>query len=126
MSAPDNERAEVLDALRGLALLGILVSHIPDFTGYGYLSPARQARLDPLGIDPSVAAALVVFIRGKFLALFALLFGISFAVQLDSAARQGAPFRRRFGRRLAALFVIGAAHAAIWYGDILKDYAILG
>jgi uncharacterized protein len=32
----------------------------------------------------------------------------------------------RFGRRLAALFVIGVAHAVIWYGDILKDYAVLG
>jgi len=55
-----------------------------------------------------------------------MLFGVSFAVQLDSAARQGAQFRVRFARRLAALFVIGAAHAALWYGDVLKDYAVLG
>lgn len=122
----DAERADVLDALRGLALLGILISHLPDFTGYGYLQAPQRALLDPLGVDPSVAAALVILIRGKFLALFALLFGISFAVQLDSATRRGAAFRLRFGRRLAALFVIGAAHAAIWYGDILKDYAVLG
>jgi uncharacterized protein len=120
------DRADVLDALRGFALLGILITHVPDFTGYNYLSEPQRALLDPLGIDPSVASAVVLIIREKFLSLFSLLFGISFAVQLDSAIQRGAAFRVRFGRRLAALFVIGAAHAAIWYGDILKDYAVLG
>lgn len=96
----DDERAEVLDALRAL--------------------------LDPLAIDSCVHAVRVFLIREKFLSLFALLFGISFGVQLESAIRGGAVFGWRFCRRLAALFVIGAAHAAIWYGDILKDYALLG
>src|SRR4030095_7052382 len=58
--------------------------------------------------------------------LFALLFGIGFAVQMDSAGRRGANFNRHFVRRRAALFAIGLAHACIWYGDILKDYALLG
>lgn len=122
----DRERADVLDALRAFALLGILVSHVPDFTGYTFLPASERALLDPLGIDPLVASSLVLFIREKFLSLFSLLFGIGFAIQLDSAARRGTPFGWRFGRRLAALFVIGIAHAAIWYGDILKDYAVLG
>jgi uncharacterized protein len=122
----EGERADVLDALRAFALLGILVSHVPDFTGYTFLAESQRALLDPLGIDPVVASSLVLFIREKFLSLFSLLFGIGFAIQLDSAARRGTPFGLRFGRRLAALFVIGMAHAAIWYGDILKDYAVLG
>ena len=122
----DPERADVLDALRGFALLGILISHVPDFTGYSFLGPAQRALIDPLGVDPSVSAWLVLIIREKFVSLFSLLFGIGFAVQLDSAVRRGAPFRRRFARRLAVLFLIGLAHAAIWYGDILKDYALLG
>lgn len=122
----EGERAEILDALRAFALLGILISHVPDFTGYNFLSAPQRASLDPLGVDPSVAAWLVLLIREKFVSLFSLLFGIGFAVQLDSAIRRGAPFRARFGRRLAVLFLIGATHAAIWYGDILKDYAVLG
>ena len=40
--------------------------------------------------------------------------------------RRGADFARHFARRLAILFVIGTAHALIWYGDILKDYALIG
>jgi len=122
----DRERADVLDALRAFALLGILISHVPDFTGYTFLPAAQRALLDPLGIDPSVAGLLVLFIREKFLSLFSLLFGIGFAIQLDRSVRRGMPFGRRFARRLAVLFVIGIAHAAIWYGDILKDYALLG
>lgn len=122
----DRDRSDVLDALRGFALLGILISHVPDFTGYNFLTAPQRALLDPLGLDPSISGVLVLLIREKFVSLFSMLFGIGFAVQLDSAARRGAPFRLRFGRRLAALFVIGGLHAAIWYGDILKDYAVLG
>ena len=33
---------------------------------------------------------------------------------------------RHFVRRLAVLFVIGLIHASLWYGDILKDYALIG
>ncbi len=122
----DGERADVLDALRAFALLGILISHVPDFTGYSFLPAAQRALLDPLGIDPSVSGFLVLLIREKFVSLFSLLFGIGFAIQLDRSVRRGTAFRLRFGRRLAALFVIGIAHAALWYGDILKDYALLG
>lgn len=125
-AAEDGERAEVLDALRAFALLGILISHVPDFTGYSFLPASGRALLDPLGVDPSVSAWLVLIIREKFVSLFSLLFGLGFAIQLDSAVRQGVSFRLRFGRRLAALFLIGAVHAALWYGDILKDYAVLG
>jgi len=125
-AALDGERSGVLDALRAFALLGILMSHVPDFTAYNFHPAQERAFWDPLGVDTQVHSALVFLIREKFLCLFALLFGVSFAVQLDSSARRGAPFRMQFGRRLAALFVMGAAHAAIWYGDILKDYAVLG
>ena len=39
----EGERADVLDALRAFALLGILVSHVPDFTGYSYV-PTKDAK----------------------------------------------------------------------------------
>lgn len=103
------ERADILDALRGFALLGIFISHMPDYAGTHESHPVAE-----------------FLIRGKFFSLFALLFGIGFAVQIESAARRGANFNRHFIRRLAALFVIGLAHAFVWYGDILKDYALIG
>ncbi|MEQ1866614.1 MAG: DUF418 domain-containing protein [Micropepsaceae bacterium] len=122
----DHERADVLDALRSFALLGILVSHVPEFSGYEWMTHGEQAALDRFGIDGPLAAISEFLIRGKFFSLFSLLFGIGFAVQLESAMRRGADFTRHFARRLAILFVIGMAHALIWYGDILKDYALIG
>lgn len=122
----DAERAGVLDALRGFALLGIFLSHVPGFSEIEFMTPKEQATLDWLGVDGPLSAVLEFLIRGKFYSLFSLLFGIGFAVQFESAARRGAVFAQHFGRRLAVLFVIGMAHASLWYGDILKDYALIG
>lgn len=122
----DGERADVLDALRGFALLGIFVSHIPDFSGHTFMTPLEQTALDRFGLDGPAAMLQDFLIRGKFYSLFSLLFGIGFAVQLESAARRGADFVRHFARRLTVLFVIGLVHAVLWYGDILKDYALIG
>ena len=128
MSSPlaHQDRAQILDALRGFALFGIIITHVPDFSGYGFMSSVEQAALDRFGVDASLAWLQEFLIRGKFYSLFALLFGIGFAVQLQSAARRDAPFARHFTRRLAILLVIGLAHASLWYGDILKDYALIG
>ncbi len=122
----DEERADVLDALRGFALLGIFVSHIPDFSGYSFMTSAQHNALDHFGVDTAVAAIQDFLIRGKFYSLFSLLFGIGFAVQIESAGRRGADFTRHFARRLVVLMIIGIAHAGLWYGDILKDYALIG
>lgn len=128
VTAPLEEpaRADVLDALRGFALLGILVSHVPDFSGVSFLSDLGQTVRSPSEADASVAAVLTALIQGKFLSLFALMFGIGFAVQMESAARGGRAFRGRYARRLATLFAFGLLHASLWYGDILKEYAIIG
>jgi uncharacterized protein len=120
------ERADVLDALRAFALLGIFISHVPDFSGFEFMTEGQRAALDHFSLNKPLDAALHFFIQGKFFSLFSLLFGIGFAVQLDSAMRNGRNFARHFARRLAILFLIGSLHALTWYGDILKDYALIG
>src|SRR6185312_9221350 len=122
----DGDRADVLDALRGFALLGIFISHAPDFSGHSFMTPAAQAALDRFGFDGAAALLQDFLIRGKFYSLFSLLFGVGFAIQLQSATKRGADFARHFARRLAILLVIGLVHASLWYGDILKDYALIG
>jgi len=122
----DAERADVLDALRGFALLGIFLSHVPDFSGFTFMSDVERAAGDRLGANELLDAALHFFIQGKFVSLFSLLFGIGFAVQLESAVRGSRNFARHFARRQAILLIIGLTHALIWYGDILKDYALIG
>lgn len=72
--------------------------------------------------------AFVTFLfESKFYLLFSFLFGYSFTIQMDSAARRGVPFGRRFGRRLLGLFVLGLAHGLLFFsGDILMIYSIAG
>lgn len=58
MNAPiaDTERADVLDALRSFALLGIFISHVPTFSGYEWMTQAEQVALGRFGIDTPLAA----------------------------------------------------------------------
>jgi uncharacterized protein len=120
------ERIDMLDAIRGVALFGILLMNLEAFNG-----PIMQAMsgIDPSlhGLDRIADAFIYIFVQGKFWTLFSLLFGIGFAIMYDSAARSGADFRRVYKRRLWALLAIGAAHGIlVWEGDILFTYALAG
>ncbi|MET3441838.1 uncharacterized protein ABIC94_002600 [Variovorax paradoxus] len=121
-----NERQHMVDALRGFALLGILVVNIASFasTYYGLGIP------DPLGVslaDRSASFVRAFVFETKFYLLFSFLFGYSFTLQMQAAERDGKPFVPRMVRRLVGLWVIGVLHAVLlYYGDILTAYAVLG
>jgi uncharacterized protein len=122
-----SDRALVLDALRGFAVLGILLANMQHFSGWYFLSDAAQTALGRADASRTIEFALAWFIDGKFYSLFALLFGIGFAVLLARAERDGRDFHAFFKRRLWILLGIGLVHAyLIWYGDILFLYALLG
>lgn len=118
------ERIQVLDVLRGFALLGIFLMNVEFFS---------RSLLDvSSGIDPGLAgvdwladAFVYVFVRGKFWTLFSLLFGMGFAVMLARAEAAGRPFAGLYLRRTAGLALIGLAHGLfVWSGDILLSYAM--
>lgn len=68
-----------------------------------------------------------LLIDGKFYALFSLLFGAGFALQLERLARRGQDGLRIYRRRVLVLLSIGLVHYfLIWDGDILVLYALLG
>ncbi|MDQ1289365.1 MAG: uncharacterized protein QG622_2931 [Actinomycetota bacterium] len=119
-------RLREIDALRGFALLGILVVNIAFFATacpwHGVDDPAYGSPL-----DTAVRAVVALLFELKFYLLFSFLFGYSFTLQLASAWRSGARFVPRFLRRLSGLFVIGTAHMLLFFhGDILTTYAVLG
>jgi uncharacterized protein len=121
------DRLDVLDALRGVAVLGILLFNIAAFSGYEFLSPKRARMLHWSASDPVAASAIEVFVHGKFYSLFSLLFGVGFAVFMRRAESRGAEAAPLFRRRLVGLMMIGICHSVlIWYGDILTLYALLG
>jgi uncharacterized protein len=122
----DRTRIQDIDALRGFALLGILVVNIT-FAASGF--PIHLAQDPAYGswLDHSVHWVSSAFVDMKFYLLFSFLFGYSFQLQMEAAQRAGAAFRPRMLRRLGGLFVLGALHGVFLItGDILSVYAIIG
>lgn len=122
-----SERIEILDALRGFALLGIIVINMLTFSGYGWFSDAQMRALPTYHTDRIVNALLDIFINTKFITIFSILFGFGFSLQLEKAKAKNIAFRGYFARRMLLLFVIGCGHAyLLWFGDILRYYALIG
>ncbi len=122
-----SERADILDVLRGFALLGIFLANTFAFTGYGYLEQAGRAALPTYPIDAILRVLVTIFVEGKFYSLFSFLFGIGFSVLLLRSEQKGVDLASFYERRLLLLMLIGAVHLLLlWEGDIVFLYALLG
>ena len=77
------ERYVVLDALRGLALLGIALANFPEFGLWTFLSNEEQSFLPTATADHIVRFLQYMLVDGKFYTIFSLLFGIGFALFLS-------------------------------------------
>ena len=117
----ERERHQILDVLRGLALMGIALANFPEFALWTFLGGEEQAAMATAGVDRVVRYWQYVLVDGKFYTIFSLLFGIGFSLIL---ARHG---RRLFLRRMLMLVLIGFLHLMfVWSGDILLLYAVGG
>ncbi|HVH36775.1 MAG TPA: DUF418 domain-containing protein [Tahibacter sp.] len=122
----DAQRHDVLDALRGLALFGVLLVNLRDFSLYSLLPADGRAALPTAAWDRVLDIVMAAFVDVKSATLFAMLFGVGFALQMQRAADDPSA-ARRYLRRLLLLLIIGIAHAwLLWWGDILRYYAALG
>ncbi len=115
-----------LDALRGFALFGILLVNIQSYlsgatNAIGYLTPEA-------GLADRVAFFLTAaLVAGKFMPLFGMLFGASFALLYDRLRAAVADPRGVYRRRLVFLLVFGVLHGVfLYFGDITHVYAIAG
>ena len=111
-----DKRIDMVDALRGFALLGLFLVHCVERFELYWLDPAPDAWFD----------ATMALFAGKAFAMFALLFGFSFATIMGNERARGGDFTARFAWRLALLFGIGTLHALIYRGDILQVLALVG
>src|SRR5580698_4003255 len=87
---PVRQRIELLDVLRGLAVLGILFINISAFAGWVFLDPQRAAALPDSSGDLRLNGVLEALIEGKFYSLFSLLFGVGFVVMVQRFESRGA------------------------------------
>ena len=117
-----NNRIDVADALRGIAVAGIIlyhsVEHFDIFT--------QEPIVHTLPCDQTVADVLAWLLSGKMYGVFAMLFGLSFFIMNDNQQQKGSNFSGRFAWRMCLLFVFGLINVAFYDGDILMLYAVYG
>ena len=121
----NKNRIQVMDLLRGFALIGILFMNIEWFNRP--INDLLAFDLQLTGLDWAASWLVKIFIEGKFYRIFSLLFGMGFAIMLLKAQTANKPFVAWFSRRMLVLFSFGMLHLIfLWNGDILHDYAIGG
>jgi len=122
MASPNTERLVSIDALRGIAVLGILMMNVQGFamTPFAYDDPTMQ--MDLTGANLSVWAIAHTFFHMKFITIFSTLFGAGIIMMAGTGDDTG-----RHYPRMVWLLLIGLIHAyLLWWGDILVSYALLG
>ena len=125
--APAAPRHATIDALRGLAVIGIVLMNIADFAlpSGAYFNPLAGGGGAPR--DLFAWAVSFVLVDGKMRALFSILFGASTVIVIERAEAAGLSGARIHFARMATLALFGAAHLfLIWPGDILLHYALIG
>lgn len=119
------ERLGAVDLMRGIAVLGVFVMNIRDFS-----MPLRSFD-DPLFAGGSAAINLPlwaianVFFQDKMIALLSMLYGAGILLLAEKSRTDGLSPTAVHLKRNVALFLLGMAHAyLLWFGDILNTYAL--
>ena len=119
------KRIDVLDALRGFSLLGVIVIHMIQKFGIRNISSDIIYFNFPF-LDTSSTWFAYNIVMGRFINIFAFLFGVSFYIQMKSAESKNISFNIFFIRRMVFLFLLGILIHSIYNVEILSVYAIFG
>ena len=125
---PTQDRIDALDALRGAAVLGILLMNIIGFgLPFAYEDPTIAG--GHTGADFAAWLTTSLFFEGTMRGLFTLLFGagvVLFTSRLE--ATRPADAADLHVRRMLWLVLFGFvnSHLLLWAGDILFEYGIVG
>lgn len=117
-------RLHVVDALRGFAIISIMLLHNIEHFDFYFLPVNLPGWM--VVVDKWIWDTLFFMFGGKSYAIFALLFGLTFFIQSKNQENKGKDFRGRFAWRLILLFVFGLINSAFYQGDILLIYAVIG
>lgn len=120
-----NPRIEVIDALRGFAVMAIILVHNLEHFIFPVYPTDSPEWLNIL--DQGVFNGIFSLFAGKAYAIFALLFGFTFYIQTQNQKRQGKDFGYRFLWRLILLAGFATLNAAFFpAGDVLLLFTIVG
>lgn len=117
-------RIDVLDVLRGFAIVSIMLLHSIEHFDVYYLP--ENLPLWMKNLDKIIWDSLFFLFGGKSYSIFALLFGVTYAIQLDRQKEKGKSFDGIFAWRMLLLLGFGILNSAFYQGDVLEIYAVLG
>lgn len=123
-TAPKASRIEVVDALRGFAVMAIMLLHNIEHFDLYYFPESLPAWIK--ATDGYIWTSLFFLFSGKTYTIFALLFGFSFFIMDNNQRLKGYDFRGRFLWRMFILLGFGLVNSLLFEGDILTYYAVLG
>lgn len=117
-------RIEVVDALRGFAVMAIILVHNLEHFIFPVYPTNSPGWLNVL--DQGVFHGVFSLFAGKAYAIFALLFGFTFYIQTNNQKNKGKDFGYRFLWRMVLLIGFATLNAAFFpAGDVLLLFAVV-
>jgi len=112
-----SQRIEIIDALRGMAICGIIFMNIPLLLDIPFKMPRA---------DQYLLSRFEMIFRTKFYVILSFLFGVSAFIFVDHLRQKNLNPFFLFFRRLVFLFIVGVTHSFIYPGEALTVYAVIG
>ena len=117
-----NQRIAIVDILRGWALIGVV---LVNYFLFFYLQPNNGIPQKDYISHISRLLTDILF-TNKSRIMLNILFGFGFATLINNVVKKGINPVLFFVKRMLWLFIIGVINTCFYYGDFLKDYAIVG
>ncbi len=117
-------RVYAIDALRGFAVMGIMLLH--NIEHFNFYSFPETTSTFLSSLDNHIWDMMFFLFSGKAYAIFALLFGFTFYLQNHHCEKRGDDFKNRYMWRLLLLLGFGFINSLFFPGEILVLYALIG
>ncbi|MCK9343428.1 MAG: DUF418 domain-containing protein [Massilibacteroides sp.] len=116
-------RIKMVDALRGFAVMAIILLHNVEHFNFCNFPASDIPWLQTLNLQ--ITDMMYFLFGGKAYAIFSLLFGFSYFIQLRNRQHRGQDFSWRFMWRVFLLLLLGFLNGSFFPGEILVLYALM-
>nr|WP_321451736.1 DUF418 domain-containing protein [uncultured Carboxylicivirga sp.] len=119
-------RIELVDALRGFAVMAIMLLHCLERFNL-YIFPEKESLPSwMISSDQTIWDTSFFLFGGKAYAIFALLFGFTFFLQNSKSKSKNLDFGKTFVWRMFLLVGFAFFNAAFFPGDVLLLFSVMG
>ncbi|MEG0472094.1 MAG: DUF418 domain-containing protein [Solibacillus sp.] len=114
------ERVELMDALRGFSLIGILLANML----YFQFGSSGAEIIESANVLDKISYYFVkIVIEGSFYPIFGFVFGYVLIKMVESREASGQMYKSIVFRRAIGLSILGIMHLVlVWEGDVLLSY----